>query len=85
MDKRIIGSVRKYNGKVTDGLDSCVKDLSDWPLLPFFRSTTASTGVTEYWKGKAMCFATHPDEKGKVILQLGTADPDLALQAALVL
>jgi tRNA-dihydrouridine synthase 2 len=41
--------------------------------------------VTEYWKGKAMCFATHPDEKGKVILQLGTADPDLALEAALVL
>ncbi|CAO3595374.1 unnamed protein product [Absidia cylindrospora] len=32
-----------------------------------------------------MCFATHPLEKGKVILQLGTADPDLALQAALVL
>ncbi|KAI8333474.1 hypothetical protein BC941DRAFT_357883 [Chlamydoabsidia padenii] len=58
VDKRIIGSVRKYN---------------------------ASTGVTEYWKGQAMCFATHPDEKGKVILQLGTADPDLALQAALVL
>ncbi|ORZ05845.1 hypothetical protein BCR42DRAFT_427875 [Absidia repens] len=58
VDKRIIGSVRKYN---------------------------ASTGVTEYWKGQAMCFATHPLEKGKVILQLGTADPDLALQAALVL
>ncbi|CAO3599855.1 unnamed protein product [Absidia cylindrospora] len=58
VDKRIIGSVRKYN---------------------------AATGVTEYWKGHAMCFATHPDEKGKVILQLGTANPDLALQAALVL
>ncbi|KAI8098468.1 uncharacterized protein BX664DRAFT_318778 [Halteromyces radiatus] len=58
VDKRIIGSVRKYN---------------------------VATGVTEYWKGQAMCFATHPDEKGKVILQLGTADPDLALQAALTL
>ncbi|CAO3625652.1 unnamed protein product [Cunninghamella blakesleeana] len=58
VDKRIIGSVKRYN---------------------------AETGATEYWKGQALCFATHPDEKGKVILQLGTADPDLALEAALTL
>ncbi|KAI8060360.1 hypothetical protein BC940DRAFT_263913 [Gongronella butleri] len=58
VDKRIIGSVRKFN---------------------------PATGATEYWKGNALCFATHPKEKGKVILQLGTADPKLALQAALTL
>ncbi|KAF7721358.1 hypothetical protein EC973_004839 [Apophysomyces ossiformis] len=56
VDKRIIGSVRKYN---------------------------EVTGTTEYWKGETLTFSTHPDEKGRVILQLGTADPDLALQAAL--
>ncbi|ORX45902.1 FMN-linked oxidoreductase [Hesseltinella vesiculosa] len=58
VDKRIIGSVRKFN---------------------------PATGATEYWKGKALCFATHPDERGKVILQLGTACPDMALEAALTL
>ncbi|KAI9266081.1 hypothetical protein BY458DRAFT_437704 [Sporodiniella umbellata] len=55
VDKRIIGSVRKYN---------------------------KATGTTEYFKGENLVYSTHPDEKGKVILQLGTADPDLALQAA---
>lgn len=32
-----------------------------------------------------MTFSTCEAEKGKVILQLGTADPDLALKAALTL
>lgn len=41
-----------------------------------------ATGTVDYRKGKNMVFSTHPDEKGKVILQLGTADPDLALKAA---
>ncbi|KAF7728329.1 tRNA-dihydrouridine(20) synthase [NAD(P)+]-like [Apophysomyces ossiformis] len=56
VDKRIIGSVRKYND---------------------------ATNAVEYWKGKSLVFSTNAEEKGKVILQLGTADPDLALEAAL--
>ncbi|KAI8990752.1 hypothetical protein BDF20DRAFT_903789 [Mycotypha africana] len=58
VDKRIIGSERRYN---------------------------PATGAIEYWKGKSLTFSTTEAEKGKVILQLGTADADLALKAALTL
>ncbi|KAI7900417.1 uncharacterized protein BX663DRAFT_517494 [Cokeromyces recurvatus] len=58
VDKRIIGSVRRYN---------------------------SATGAIEYYKGNSLTFSTCDAEKGKVILQLGTADADLALQAALTL
>lgn len=45
----------------------------------------AATGTIDYRKGKAkaLTFSTCDAEKGKVILQLGTADADLALEAAL--
>ncbi|CDH52452.1 trna-dihydrouridine synthase [Lichtheimia corymbifera JMRC:FSU:9682] len=56
VDKRVIGSVRKYN-----------------PI----------TKTIEYWKENKLTFSTHENERGKVIFQLGTADPDLALKAAL--
>ncbi|ORY91952.1 hypothetical protein BCR43DRAFT_479014 [Syncephalastrum racemosum] len=56
VDKRVIGSVRKYN-----------------PV----------TKTIEYWKGDKLTFSTHEKERGRIIFQLGTADPDLALQAAL--
>ncbi|KAI8139713.1 hypothetical protein BJV82DRAFT_625806 [Fennellomyces sp. T-0311] len=56
VDKRVIGSVRKYN---------------------------PATQTIEYWKDNKLTFSTHEDEKGRVIFQLGTADPDLALKAAL--
>lgn len=35
-------------------------------------------------KDKRHVFETHPSEKSRLIFQLGTADPELALQAALV-
>jgi tRNA-dihydrouridine synthase 2 len=44
---------------------------------------SAATGTIEYLKNGRPIFVTHPDEKGRVIFQVGTADPDLALQAAL--
>ncbi|KAI9322674.1 hypothetical protein BX666DRAFT_1849277 [Dichotomocladium elegans] len=56
VDKRVIGSVRKYN-----------------PI----------TQTIEYLKGSKLTWSTHENERGRVIFQLGTADPDLALQAAL--
>lgn len=45
----------------------------------------AATKTIDYRKGKAkaLTFSTCEKEKGKVILQLGTADADLALEAAL--
>lgn len=44
-----------------------------------------ATGTVDYRKGKSLTFSTCNAEKGKVILQLGTADADLALEAALTL
>lgn len=44
-----------------------------------------ATGTIDYYKGKSLTFSTCAAEKGKVILQLGTADADLALKAALTL
>lgn len=31
-----------------------------------------------------VCLRVHPKERGKLILQLGTSDPDLAVKAALI-
>ena len=31
-----------------------------------------------------LCLRIHPDERDKLVVQLGTADPDLAVQAALL-
>ncbi|RCI00721.1 hypothetical protein CU097_014868 [Rhizopus azygosporus] len=61
------------------------EELVDKRIIGSVREYNEATGTIDYRKGKSLTFSTHPDEKGKVILQLGTADPDLALQAALTL
>jgi len=50
-------------------------------------TTTASLGTIDYIAkdGKTLVFRTCPQEKGKVIMQLGVADPVLALKAAQVI
>ncbi|CAO3696307.1 unnamed protein product [Rhizopus stolonifer] len=58
------------------------EELVDKRIIGSIREYNQATGTVDYRKGKNMVFSTHPDEKGKVILQLGTADPDLALKAA---
>ncbi|GAB5588315.1 tRNA-dihydrouridine synthase 2 [Umbelopsis nana] len=55
----------------------------DKKIIGSERKLNTVTGVTEYVKNGRVVFATHPDERGKVIFQIGTADPDLALKAAL--
>jgi tRNA-dihydrouridine synthase 2 len=51
--------------------------------LLFTRRQTASTGVVSYnGKTRAM-FTTHPIEKPYLIYQIGSADPTLAVQAAM--
>ncbi|KAL1919035.1 uncharacterized protein VTP21DRAFT_2416 [Calcarisporiella thermophila] len=47
------------------------------------RIVNENTGTIDYVKNGALNFRTHPCEKDKLIFQMGTADPDLALQAAL--
>ncbi|KAJ2081422.1 tRNA-dihydrouridine synthase 2 [Coemansia sp. RSA 988] len=48
------------------------------------RVVEEKTGVIAFIKNGKDVFATHPDEKSKVIFQLGSADPALALAAAKV-
>lgn len=61
------------------------EELVDKRIIGSVRSYNPATGTIDYKKGKSMTFSTCDAEKGKVILQLGTADPDLALEAALTL
>ncbi|KAI8997375.1 hypothetical protein BDB01DRAFT_846034 [Pilobolus umbonatus] len=61
------------------------EELVDKRVIGSIRQYNKLTGTIDYVKGKSLTFSTHPSEKGKVILQLGTADADLALQAALTL
>ncbi|KAL7316033.1 tRNA-dihydrouridine synthase 2 [Mucor circinelloides] len=61
------------------------EELVDKRIIGSVRSYNPATGTINYTKGKSLTFSTHPAEKGKVILQLGTADADLALKAALTL
>ncbi|KAG5644146.1 hypothetical protein DXG03_009040 [Asterophora parasitica] len=51
-------------------------------LAPMVRSGASETGVISYnGKSRAM-FTTHPIEKPYLIYQIGSADPELAVQAA---
>jgi len=42
------------------------------------------TGVVRFMKKDRSIFECHPLEKARVIFQLGSSDPDLAVQAALM-
>ncbi|KAI8369153.1 hypothetical protein EDC96DRAFT_478950 [Choanephora cucurbitarum] len=61
------------------------EELVDKRIIGSVRQINHATGTIDYYKGKSLTFSTCDAEKGKVILQLGTADADLALQAALTL
>lgn len=61
------------------------EELVDKRIIGSVRRHNPAAGTTDYIKGKSMTFRTCAAEKGRVILQLGTADADLALQAALTL
>lgn len=45
-------------------------------------SATETTGTINYMKKGKSLWETHPIEKNRLIYQIGSADPDLALQAA---
>ncbi|KAI8883141.1 FMN-linked oxidoreductase [Backusella circina FSU 941] len=61
------------------------EELVDKRIIGSVRQVNHATGTIEYLKNGKHTFSTNDAEKGKVILQLGTADPDLALKAALTL
>jgi len=55
----------------------------DKKLVGSTRHVNQDTGSIDYIQGKHLVFRTHPSERSKLIFQLGSADPELALQAAL--
>lgn len=55
----------------------------DKKLIGSLRTPNPSTGTIDYLKDGFLVFRTHPSERSRLIFQLGTADPELALQAAL--
>lgn len=56
----------------------------DKKIIGCERVYNSHMGTYDYVKdGRTLVLRTHPREKDQLIFQLGTADPDLALQAAL--
>lgn len=45
-------------------------------------SSLETSGTIKYMKKGKSIWETHPIEKSRLIYQIGSADPDLALQAA---
>lgn len=69
VDKAMIGTTRRVNP---------VTNTIDFTKIPSFGHKNPPKHMPE-----AMIFSTHPEkEAGKLIFQIGTADPDLAVQAA---
>nr|XP_036580565.1 tRNA dihydrouridine synthase [Colletotrichum truncatum]KAF6788560.1 tRNA dihydrouridine synthase [Colletotrichum truncatum] len=69
VDKAMIGTTRRVNP---------VTNTIDWTKIPSFGQKNPPKTIPE-----AVVFSTHPEkEAGKLIFQIGTADPDLAVQAA---
>jgi tRNA-dihydrouridine synthase 2 len=57
----------------------------DKRIIGSTRSVNEEMGTIDYIKQDSIVFRTCEKEKSKLILQIGTADPDLALEAALTL
>ncbi|KAJ1664863.1 tRNA-dihydrouridine synthase 2 [Coemansia sp. RSA 1813] len=57
-------------------------EIVDLSIIGCERQVISRTGVISYIKGGKDVFTTHPDEKEKVIFQLGSAQPETALAAA---
>ncbi|CAG8433032.1 6325_t:CDS:10 [Ambispora gerdemannii] len=60
-------------------------EIVDKRIITSIRIFNESNGLVTYLdpQSKSTCFQTHISEKPKLIFQIGTADPELALQAAL--
>ena len=74
IDRKIIGSERVVNGSSIS-----IKSPSFIPSSSF----VDRHNTIDYYKNGKVIFRTSPMERNRLILQLGTADPQLALQAAL--
>ncbi|ORX44974.1 FMN-linked oxidoreductase [Piromyces finnis] len=60
----------------------CTSEIVDKRLITSTRIVNKKLGTIDYMNKERIEFRTTDYEKGRVILQLGTCDPDLALKAA---
>lgn len=58
-------------------------EIVDKSIIGSVRYVNKISGTVDYIKEGKLIFRTHPIEKNRLVFQLGSADPDLALQAAL--
>ncbi len=58
-------------------------EIVDKSIIGSVRLVNQASGTIDYIKDGKLIFRTHPVEKDRLVFQLGTADPELALQAAL--
>ena len=58
-------------------------EIVDKSIIGAVRCVNEASGTVDYIKGGRLIFRTHPVERPHLVFQLGTADPVLALQAAL--
>ncbi|KAK4047551.1 tRNA-dihydrouridine synthase 2 [Microbotryomycetes sp. JL201] len=59
-------------------------EIVDKAIIGAERVVDASSGTIKYIKNNRQVWETHPIEKSRLIFQLGSSDPDLAVQAAKV-
>lgn len=57
-------------------------ELVDKALLSTARQVNQRLGTIDYIRDRTLVFRTHPRERSRLVLQLGSADPQLALAAA---
>lgn len=58
-------------------------EIVDKSIIGAIRLVNKASGTIDYIKDGKLVFRTHPVERDRLVFQLGTADPVLALQAAL--
>ncbi|KAK9767041.1 tRNA-dihydrouridine synthase 2 [Basidiobolus ranarum] len=59
-------------------------EMIDKRVIGSTRVVNEVTGTIDYFKNGKINFQLHPNEKSRLIFQLGTADPELALEAVRV-
>ncbi|KAJ2160895.1 tRNA-dihydrouridine synthase 2 [Coemansia sp. RSA 552] len=57
-------------------------EVIDKSIVGCTRTVDDKTGAISYMKNDRTMFTTHPDEKAKVVFQMGAASPELAAKAA---
>lgn len=97
VDRAIIGTERTVNGVSCPAAVVVAQTLTlydffatiiylvQWQFPLLTNNTvneTEETGTIKYMKKGKSIWETHPIEKSRLIYQIGSADPELALQAA---